>query len=66
MALIFRLNLHAPSDTHHQLYDYQTDPLETENLAAKKPEIVAELKQTLTKYPPPIAPFNGKPKATAQ
>ena len=38
----------------YELDDYKTDPLETHNLAAKKPDIVAELKQTLAKYPPPV------------
>ena len=47
----------------YELYDYETDPLETENLAKKKPAIVAELKQILAKYPPPVD-RNGKSPAT--
>jgi len=33
------------------LYDYQDDPLETRNLAANKPEVVAELRAILAKHP---------------
>ena len=40
-----------------ELYDYEADPLETENLAEKKPEVVAHLRRTLAKYP---EPFNKK------
>ena len=39
----------------YELYDYQTDPLETENLAGKRPEIVAELKKILARHKHPIA-----------
>ena len=42
----------APADTAiYELYDYEADPMETENLAAKKPQIVAELKQLLALQP---------------
>ncbi len=34
-----------------ELYDYQLDPLEKENLAATQPEIVQQLKQILAKQP---------------
>ena len=38
----------APPDTAElELYDYQTDPDETRNLAAEQPEIVAELRAML-------------------
>ncbi len=40
--------------TEYELYDYKTDPLETENLATKRPEVVARLKTTLAKYPEPF------------
>jgi iduronate 2-sulfatase len=40
----------------YELYDYQTDPLETANLAAKHPEVVAVLKAKLAAYPEPIDP----------
>ncbi len=34
-----------------ELYDYQTDPLETKNLAAEKPEVLAELRAILATHP---------------
>lgn len=43
------------SSAEYELYDYETDPLETRNLAGDKPEIVARLKQTLAKYPEPVS-----------
>jgi iduronate 2-sulfatase len=36
-----------------ELYDYQEDPLERENLAAAQPDIVAKLKAILAKHPAP-------------
>ncbi len=44
----------APESAEYELYDYESDPLERENLAAKKPEIVASLKMTLANYPQPV------------
>ncbi len=42
----------APSDTAVlELYDYQADPDETKNLAAEKPEVVAQLRAILAKQP---------------
>ena len=38
----------------YELYDYETDPLETRNLAEDHPEIVAMLKAKLTRYPAPV------------
>lgn len=40
-----------------ELYDYQTDPSETKNLAAERPEVVAELQKLLAAHPaakPPV------------
>ncbi len=34
-----------------ELYDYQTDPLETKNLASEKPDVVAELRAILARHP---------------
>src|SRR5204863_7725288 len=34
-----------------ELYDYQADPLETKNLAAEQPKVVAELRALLAKQP---------------
>ena len=45
----------ADSEVDYELYDYQTDPWETQNLAARNPEILNELKSILAKYPPPVA-----------
>jgi iduronate 2-sulfatase len=42
----------APADTAElELYDYHTDPLETKNLAAEQPEVVAKLRALLAKHP---------------
>lgn len=38
-----------------ELYDYETDPLESRNQAKEKPEIVAQLRKTLSVYPVPLA-----------
>jgi iduronate 2-sulfatase len=35
----------------YELYDYESDPGEMKNLAGERPEIVAELKEMLAKYP---------------
>ena len=45
----------APDSAEYELYDYEADPLERENLASKKPDVVASLKITLAKYPPPVS-----------
>ena len=37
-----------------ELYDYETDPNESKNLAGEKPEIVAQLRKTLAAYPIPV------------
>ncbi len=42
----------APAKTAQlELYDYQTDSLETKNLASEKPGVVAELRAVLARYP---------------
>ena len=42
----------APADTAVlELYDYEADPDETKNLAADKPEVVAQLRAVLAKQP---------------
>ena len=51
-------NPSAPAE--YELYDYQTDPLETRNLAREQPKVVESLKQTLANYPEPL-PRNVKP-----
>jgi len=49
----------------YELYDYQTDPLETRNLAASQPEVVARLQQILAKYPEPVSRNKVERKAAA-
>ena len=44
----------------YELYDYQTDPLETRNLAADHPDVIKTLKQKLANYPRP-RPRNQRP-----
>jgi iduronate 2-sulfatase len=41
----------------YELYDYQEDPLETRNMAAERPETVAELKTLLDALPEPKPQF---------
>jgi iduronate 2-sulfatase len=42
----------APADSAtYELYDYQEDPLETQNLADDRPEVVAELSAILARHP---------------
>jgi iduronate 2-sulfatase len=52
----------APADTADlELYDYETDPMETKNLAASQPRIVAELRAILARHPEAkIRPATGK------
>jgi iduronate 2-sulfatase len=38
-------------ETEYELYDYKTDQVERKNLANERPEIVAQLKAILAKYP---------------
>ena len=42
------------SSAEFELYDYELDPLETENRAARTPDAVAELKAILARYPEPL------------
>jgi iduronate 2-sulfatase len=59
----------APADTAvFELYDYQVDPDETKNLAAEKPEVVAQLRAVLAKQPearPQVRANGGKDKHRA-
>jgi iduronate 2-sulfatase len=61
----------APAATaEFELYDYQTDPLETKNLAATQSEVVAQLRAILSRHPEALAPgaLTGQaaPKGTAK
>lgn len=40
----------------YELYDYVTDPLERENLAAAQPDVLSRLKAVLARYPEPVSP----------
>jgi iduronate 2-sulfatase len=60
----------APADTAElELYDYETDPLETKNLAARRPAVVAQLRAILARHPEAVGPATradqpaSKPKA---
>ncbi|MEM9366684.1 MAG: sulfatase [Planctomycetota bacterium] len=51
----------APTQqAEYELYDYKSDPLETQNLATKHPEVVAELKTILASYPQPVPRSRGR------
>jgi iduronate 2-sulfatase len=55
-----------PESAELELYDYETDPLETANIAAEQPQVVAELRAILAKHPeakPQIKSANDKPAA---
>jgi iduronate 2-sulfatase len=41
----------APDTADLELYDYEADPLETKNLAAEQPEVVARLRAILARLP---------------
>ena len=44
----------APTESaEYELYDYQSDPYEKENLATKRPQVMAKLKAIIVKYPEP-------------
>ena len=43
-------------DPEYELYDYQEDPLETENLATSQSEVVKELAGLLSQHPPAVSP----------
>jgi iduronate 2-sulfatase len=45
-----------------ELYDYTTDPLETENLAPRHPDLCAQFQQLLDRQPAAAAPLPAVPK----
>ncbi|MEZ5386261.1 MAG: sulfatase-like hydrolase/transferase [Prosthecobacter sp.] len=52
----------ASADTaEFELYDYETDPLETKNLAKDKPEVLAELRGILATQPEAKPQISSKP-----
>jgi len=46
----------AAVEPEYELYDYETDPLESRNLAAEQPAELGRLQQILATYPQPIKP----------
>ena len=46
----------SPDTAVVELYDYETDPLETENLAKKRPEVVKEMRKILARHPEAASP----------
>jgi iduronate 2-sulfatase len=53
----------AASDTaEFELYDYQTDSLETKNIAAEQPDVVAQLSALLAKHPEAKPQWRAKAK----
>lgn len=48
------------SSAEYELYDYETDPLETRNFATDRPEVVKQLKAILERHPKPVS--RSKPK----
>lgn len=63
----------APADSADlELFDYVEDPLERKNLAAERPEVVAELRQILARHPEARPQLSGprkqpgNPKAAAK
>jgi iduronate 2-sulfatase len=48
----------------YELYDYESDPHETENHAKKQPEVMARLKAMLSKYPEPFSKSRKKRSST--
>ncbi|MBL9082439.1 MAG: sulfatase [Planctomycetales bacterium] len=46
----------AADSAELELYDYATDPLETENLAASQPEVVDALRAILARHPEALPP----------
>jgi iduronate 2-sulfatase len=58
----------APESAELELYDYEKDPLETENIAVERPDVIAELRAFLNKQPeakPQIKAAENKPAAKA-
>ena len=54
-----------PATAEWELYDYETDPGESKNLAAEKPEVVKELQAILATHPEAKAQIKSDPPASA-
>ncbi|QDV88050.1 sulfatase-like hydrolase/transferase [Stieleria magnilauensis] len=55
-----------PTDAEYELYDYQADPNETQNLASLKPDVLAELKAILASYPEAVQKDRRVPTRSSQ
>ena len=53
------------AEAEFELYDYETDPLETQNLAKQKPEVLAELRAILAQQPEAKPQFKEKAATTS-
>jgi len=53
----------ASSTAQYELYDYLEDPHETENVAAKRPGAMAELKAVLSRHPEAKSPVEWRERA---
>jgi len=47
------------SEVEYELYDYQSDPHETQNHAITRPKVLEQLKMILTQYPKPVTRLRG-------
>jgi iduronate 2-sulfatase len=56
----------APETAVLELYDYEADPVETKNLAAEQPAVVAVLRQFLSQHPEARPQIANKPEAAPQ
>jgi len=56
----------APESAELELYDYTSDPLETENLAAQQPAVVAELRAMLARQPEALPQITAPGAVTGQ
>ncbi|PAY19859.1 iduronate-2-sulfatase [Rhodopirellula sp. SM50] len=54
------------ADAEYELYDYQTDPNETQNLADSKPDVLAKLKAILATYPEAVRKDRRVPSRSTQ
>ena len=47
----------SSKSVEYELYDYQTDPLETKNIAGQKPKVLEQMKKLLAEHPPAKKPL---------
>jgi iduronate 2-sulfatase len=50
----------ASEEAEYELYDYSTDPEETENLVTSCPQVLKELKAILGRHPEAVPPGKGR------